>query len=575
MILDNNKFRIDSDFFLKKYINSYLKVKEKPFYQLQEIISVLSDFSANGSYKTIAENFTLLDKENYAYMVRSTDFEKSDFENNVKYVDKHSYEFLEKSQLFGGELLVNKIGSPGRVYLMPHLNRPVSLGMNLFMIRLKNEIYFSEKFLWIYFKTNFGQTIIKRKVNGTVPLTIDKKAILSLYIPKFNIIFTDKIEQLIDISERDKQYSKKAYTQAETLLLQEIGLAPLLSNDTVISLEKYLQEKFNPTIDDVLKPNSSTKPDALDKINFLKEELEKINTLEKDTYYQKILEKEQLISELDTTFTSLESELNFEKKLLDLIKKHNQNVKNIKEIQEAANKNINIKSFKDSFGTSGRLDAEYYQLKYEQVVNKVKSKPYDVLSNIVDIKKSIEPGSKNYVEKGLPFMRVADLSKNGLSEPQKFISEHFVQANKDKIRDLKPKKGTILFSKDGTVGIAYHLRQDYNGITSGAILHLNVKDENRIIPEYLTLALNSKIVQMQAERDAGGSIILHWRSSEIENVVVPIIDYKKQQQIANLIEESFALKKQSKHLLEVAKKAVEIAIEEDEEVALKYIKENE
>ncbi len=236
---------------------------------------------------------------------------------------------------------------------------------------------------------------------------------------------------------------------------------------------------------------------------------------------------------------------------------------------------VNIKNFKDSFGTSGRLDAEYYQLKYEQVVNKVKSKPYDVLSNIVDIKKSIEPGSKNYVENGLPFMRVADLSKNGLSEPQKFISEHFVQANKDKIRDLKPKKGTILFSKDGTVGIAYHLRQDYKGITSGAILHLNVKDENRIIPEYLTLALNSKIVQMQAERDAGGSIILHWRSSEIENVVVPIIDYDKQQQISNLIEESFALKKQSEQLLEVAKKAVEIAIEENDEVALNYIKENE
>ena len=133
---------------------------------------------------------------------------------------------------------------------------------------------------------------------------------------------------------------------------------------------------------------------------------------------------------------------------------------------------------------------------------------------------------------------------------------------------------TSLFSKDGSVGIAYHLRQDYNGITSGAILHLTVRDENRVIPEYLTLALNSKIVQMQAERDAGGSIILHWRSSEIENVVVPIVDYEKQQQIANLIEESFALKKQSENLLEVAKKAVEIAIEENEEVAMKYIEKN-
>ena len=233
---------------------------------------------------------------------------------------------------------------------------------------------------------------------------------------------------------------------------------------------------------------------------------------------------------------------------------------------------VNVKSFKDSFAKSGRLDAEYYQLKYEQVVNKVKNKNFDTLNNLVDINKSIEPGSKNYVEIGLPFMRVADLSKNGLSEPQKCISEHFVKENQDKINDLKPKKGTILFSKDGSVGIAYHLRQNYNGITSGAILHLNVKDEQRILPEYLTLALNSKVIQMQAERDSGGSIILHWRVGEIENVIVPIINFNKQREIADLIEQSFSLKKESEHLLEVAKKAVEIAIEENEKVALNYLK---
>lgn len=233
---------------------------------------------------------------------------------------------------------------------------------------------------------------------------------------------------------------------------------------------------------------------------------------------------------------------------------------------------VNVKNFKDSFATSGRLDAEYYQLKYEQVVNKIKNKSFDTLNNLVDINKSIEPGSRNYTENGLPFMRVADLSKNGLSEPQKYISEYFVKENQDKINNLKPKKGTILFSKDGSVGIAYHLRQNYNGITSGAILHLNVKDEKRILPEYLTLALNSKVVQMQAERDAGGSIILHWRVGEIEKVIVPVIDFDKQIQIAELIEQSFSLKKESEHLLKVAKKAVEIAIEENENVAMNYLK---
>ncbi|MEQ8625517.1 MAG: restriction endonuclease subunit S [Vicingaceae bacterium] len=235
---------------------------------------------------------------------------------------------------------------------------------------------------------------------------------------------------------------------------------------------------------------------------------------------------------------------------------------------------INIKPFSESFKTTGRLDAEYYQPKYEQVMNKITQQRFDSLANIVNITKSIEPGSAYYDVEGLPFMRVADFSKTGLTEPQKFLNDYFVKENKEKIKDLKPKKDTILFSKDGSVGIAYQLRQDFNGITSGAILHLKIRDEKRVIPEYLTLALNSKLVQMQAERDAGGSIILHWRVSEIENVVVPIIDYAKQEKIAELIEESFSLKKQSEHLLEVAKRAVEIAIEENEETAMNYIKNN-
>ncbi len=234
---------------------------------------------------------------------------------------------------------------------------------------------------------------------------------------------------------------------------------------------------------------------------------------------------------------------------------------------------VNIKTFSESFATSGRLDAEYYQRKYEQVIEKITAQPHDTLANIVTIQKSIEPGSAHYAEKGLPFYRVADYSKFGITTPQKYPSNDFVKENAAQLAKLQPKKGSILFAKDGSVGEAYHLTEDINGITSGAILHLRVKDERLVLPEYLTLALNSKLVQMQAERDAGGSIILHWRVSEIENVVVPIIPLPKQSEIAALITQSFALKKQSEHLLEVAKRAVEIAIEQDEAVAMRWIEE--
>lgn len=243
---------------------------------------------------------------------------------------------------------------------------------------------------------------------------------------------------------------------------------------------------------------------------------------------------------------------------------------NLKDFQ-LSKEPVNVKNFSESFGISGRLDAEYYQVKFEEVVNRIKTTDYDQLANIVKIKKSIEPGSSVYADEGLPFVRVSDYNKFGLSTPDKYLTDDFCKENAEQIKKLKPKKETILFSKDGSVGTAYMLREDADFITSGAILNLTVKDKNKIIPEYLTLALNSKLVQMQAERDAGGSIILHWRVSEIEKVVVPIIDFDKQREIADLVEESFQLIKQSEHLLEVAKTAVEMAIEKDEMTAMVYI----
>jgi hypothetical protein len=237
---------------------------------------------------------------------------------------------------------------------------------------------------------------------------------------------------------------------------------------------------------------------------------------------------------------------------------------------------INVKSFSDSFIATGRLDAEYYQPKYEQMIHHINTQPHERLVDLVSIKKSIEPGSDAYSEdeEGLPFLRVADYSKFGLTKPQKNLSATFVAENNDELNALKPKKNTILFSKDGSVGEAYCLRYDANFITSSAVLNLSVLNPKKVLPDYLTLVLNSKLVKMQAERDAGGSIILHWRIGEIENVVVPLVDLSMQEKISNLVKESFEFNSKSERLLDVAKHSVEIVIELGEAAGLEYIEAN-
>lgn len=236
--------------------------------------------------------------------------------------------------------------------------------------------------------------------------------------------------------------------------------------------------------------------------------------------------------------------------------------------------NTSIKSF-SQFVKNGRLDAEYYQPKYddlfaaigyiEQNPNVIKVSP---LSSIVSIKKSIEPGSDEYGDKGIPFIRVSDISKYEISS-----SNIFLDRQRFDIESLKPKKGTILLSKDGTVGIAYKTNEDMDIITSGALLHLTVLDKD-VNPDYLMLLLNSFLVSMQAERDVGGSILKHWRVEEIKKVQLPILQESIQQEIAEIVRTSFALREQSKALLKAATRAVEIAIEQDEATGIKYLEEH-
>lgn len=230
-------------------------------------------------------------------------------------------------------------------------------------------------------------------------------------------------------------------------------------------------------------------------------------------------------------------------------------------------KTQSVKKVSESFIESGRLDAEYYQPKYDELFALLDAYDTKTLSEVVNIKKSVEPGSEAYQTEGIPFIRVANLSKFGITDTDVYLS---AEEYGDIIR---PEKDTILLSKDGSVGIAHKVEEDADIITSGAILHLTVKDDS-VIPDYLTLVLNSIIVKMQADRDAGGSVIQHWKPSEIEKVVIPILDNEVQVQITEKVQESFALRRESARLLELAKTAVEVAIEQGEDRAMELLTQN-
>lgn len=86
---------------------------------------------------------------------------------------------------------------------------------------------------------------------------------------------------------------------------------------------------------------------------------------------------------------------------------------------------INTKTYSSSFQTSGRLDAEYYLPKYEQIASKITSQSHGRLEDLTEIIKSIEPGTANYSDKGIPFIRVADYNKFGINKYEICIKDKY------------------------------------------------------------------------------------------------------------------------------------------------------
>lgn len=225
--------------------------------------------------------------------------------------------------------------------------------------------------------------------------------------------------------------------------------------------------------------------------------------------------------------------------------------------QSRGSVSCSIKSF-SAVQSTGRLDSEYYQPKYDELFEHLAKYKCTKLGDIVAIKKSIEPGSASYIEEGIPFIRVSDVNKFEIGKTDLHLSP-----KEFNIEVLRPHKDTIIFSKDGSIGIAYKCEKNLDIITSGALLHLDIRNEN-ILPDYLTLVLNSIVTQLQAERDSNGAIIQHWKLDDIKKIIVPVLPMQIQSLIAEKVQKSFALRKQSKRLLEQAKRMVEEEIEKKE-----------
>lgn len=190
--------------------------------KLGEYMTILTDFSANGSYELLDSNVIMYDEPNYAVMIRTTDLESGNWNSGLKYIDKKAYELLSKSKLYGGELIMNKIGSAGKIYIMPHIGKPASLGRNAFMFRFDERI--DTTFLFTLLTSDYGTAEIQQYVRGAVTKTITKDSTREIRIIVPPIELQKQFADFVQQTEKTKTIINQSLEKLEMLkkaLMQE------------------------------------------------------------------------------------------------------------------------------------------------------------------------------------------------------------------------------------------------------------------------------------------------------------------------------------------------------------------
>lgn len=104
-------------------------------------IRLLTDYTANGSFGDLAKNVDYLDHPDYSRLVRLTDLRENLKNNNGVWVSKNSHDYLSKSELYGGELLLANVGAyAGYACLMPKVDFICTLGPNMELIRCNDRL---------------------------------------------------------------------------------------------------------------------------------------------------------------------------------------------------------------------------------------------------------------------------------------------------------------------------------------------------------------------------------------------------------------------------------------------------
>lgn len=177
--LMQNLFPKDGEKVPKYRFKDFEKDGEWKIKEFGDLINILSDYTANGSFASLKENVTYYSSLEYAVLVRTTDLDKKIF-TPQRFTDKRGYEFLSKTSLFGNEIVMANVGSIGKVFRVPYYDRPMTLAPNTYVLKFND--FVDEDFVYqLMLRTEFEHKLLSMVGSSTL-MAINKSNLRSIKV---------------------------------------------------------------------------------------------------------------------------------------------------------------------------------------------------------------------------------------------------------------------------------------------------------------------------------------------------------------------------------------------------------
>lgn len=234
-----------------------------------------------------------------------------------------------------------------------------------------------------------------------------------------------------------------------------------------------------------------------------------------------------------------------------------------------SSENVAIKTLSASFGLSGRLDAEFYQPKYDDIESKIfefdpaTKKLSEVAEYIFTGEYSEEYHEKNSAPNLRYYIRGTDINNGRIIRDDahcviKTGFSKFVSA------------GDILTGRVGTIGNFGVVDKSLDGaVCSDNIICFRLPPNYN--PNVYAMYFNHPLIKDLCKKLSRGTVQQRLNQETLTDLPLPVVARDVQEKIAAQIAESFRLRGESEKLLSRAKKSVELAIEHGEDYAINFL----